>query len=253
MLYKEWKVTKVKFWVWLTVFGGAAGLTLLIWVLQWGRNAQATLFQSWLIYGLVTMAVAAVLGGVDIIAEEKASGTLSFLLTRPIRRSQVYLGKIGVNFGALLVAFAPFSFLLLAIDRLNPTPIVAYKFITGPCIENLGCSGSMEPIITGTRSIDLGQGLSGIIVFGLVGAGIICLSGLVSIFARNTMQAMGFMLPVWGGLSFLIVASATNRFFYSQNPSPWPFIFGEFTVPLLFSTVGILLAGGLLAFKRKEF
>jgi ABC-type transport system involved in multi-copper enzyme maturation permease subunit len=256
MLYKEWRITRLKLVIWAIIYLGATALFLQ------GHSQRPTydepFFQSWLGISALVMTAVAALGGVDIVSEEKASGTLGFLLTKPISRTQIYFAKIWVNILALAVAFVPFNLFLLGLDQAIPTPVRVAEFVTESCGENTWCSGWQE---RGTvyRSFDLFQGLGMLGMIFLYGAGIICLSGLISIFARNTIQAIMLTIPALIAFLVIVTSSITVSLGSGLPGSPivgstWSFTTLNLSTPLILGgAIIVFFYTGLLAFRRKEF
>ena len=256
MLYKEWQITRIKLVIWAVIYMGAAGLYM--WDHSKRLNYSEPFFQSWLGISILVMTVVAALGGVDIVSEEKASGTLGFLLTKPISRTQIYFAKIGVNILALAAAFVPFNLLLLGLDQTIPTPVKVMQFVTEPCGENTWCSGWHDQG-TVNSSFDLFQGLGMLCMILLFGAGIICLSGLISIFARNTIQAIMLTIPALIAFLVIVTSSITIPAGSGLPGSPivgstWSFTTLNLSTPLILGgAIIVFFYMGLLAFRRKEF
>jgi ABC-type transport system involved in multi-copper enzyme maturation permease subunit len=166
------------------------------------------------------MAVAGVLGGVDIVAEEKANGTLSFLLTRPISRRQIYITKIGVNLAGILAPFLIGSLAVLGVDKVS---------------TNLADNLLMVSLVL------------------LVGVTTTCLSGLISIFARNTLQSMLLGLVITGSLigSFFILESILSGLIWQIIPPTLPA--GFLLMVLLSGLAAGFFGAGISFFNRKEF
>lgn len=161
MLYKELRAVGFKMMTLVAVYGCVC-LTLILSRLpfQMGSSGNGSVLDIWfgVIAGLITFS--GILGGNDLIAEEKGTGTLSFLLTKPISRSRIYANKIGVNLAVITVPFILATLPVLATDVLTLHPI------------------------------DWPQTLTSMIVLLTIGAVTTCLSGFISILARNTPQAM---------------------------------------------------------------
>jgi ABC-type transport system involved in multi-copper enzyme maturation permease subunit len=252
MLYKEWLTVRTKFLLWLIVYAGAMALFL------YGRaNHSYTepLFQSWLGIACLVMAVISALGGVDIIAEEKSSGTLSFVMTRPISRTRIYTSKIGVNVAALAAASIPANLIMLALDQFIPTPVTWYETINVPCGEatmNCGFYGGFE-LTTLYQSTNALQSLAAIAVILMFGIGVICLSGFISIFATNTIRAIFFTIPALVlSVVFIGFLVTSINSYYDYYPR-W--FSGADGVPglIIFTIAGGFFYAGLITFKRKEF
>jgi ABC-2 type transport system permease protein len=230
MLYKEWITVRQKFAMWLGLYGLMAFLEVAVF----SRPSPGTIYvnsanfvpmyNTWLMLSTLLTVFTSMIGGLDVLAEEVDRGTISFLLTRPVSRTRIYTSKILMNIGALGVALGLSSTAMWIIDRLSLNPIKFWE----------AAGGSL-------------------LVF-LMGAGIICLSGLVAIFARNVLQTLAFTLAV---VVLTIAACAYVNYFISQlhlerkldlvfNPALGLAVFLVVVPPALFAT-------GLFFFKRKEF
>lgn len=253
MLYKEWKTVRIKFFLWVAVYLGAG----VIFIIEeggynLGHNFSVPLFEQWQGISALTMTLGAALGGIDLVADEKANGTLSFLLTKPISRTQIYLSKLGVNIIALAVAFLPVNLLMLAIDRFNPTGISEQGRSSEACLQHLieECSRKIQAT---TQASDLLQGIAVIGLILLFGTSIICLTGLVSIFARNTMQAILFTMPALAAFVGMVAASLVRA-----GPSGMVGIGYFYSVSIVTPLIVLWVGGsffyvGLYFFKTKEF
>lgn len=225
MLYKEWTTVRLKFYLALLIYGVVALILSTVWLpLNWGYTG-VKLFELWLTIGLLVSFFTAILGGVDLVSDEVDKGTLSFLLTRPIARTRIYSTKIGLNIAAFGVAFLGSSAVMLVIDRLQPSPV------------------------------DLAEalGYTGLILMG--GIGLICLTGLISIFTGSVMRTMAFtillvLLIVTGvaWLSFYILL----RFRVAQI-LVWPWQIWPLVSLLLAATAAFTFLLGRITFARKEF
>src|SRR5690349_7139796 len=129
MLYKEWITVRFKFWLWLALYGllGLLSVTLLsptrYYVAASSDYIPSPLFSIWISVSTLVTIFAAILGGVDILAEELERGTLSFLLTRHITRIRIYTSKILLNVTGLAGSYILVSLIILLIDRFQPNPI----------------------------------------------------------------------------------------------------------------------------------
>ena len=253
MLYKEWKTVRIKFFLWVAVYLGA-GIVFIIEKggLNLGHNFSVPLFEHWQGISALAMTLSAALGGIDLVADEKANGTLSFLLTKPISRTRIYLSKLGVNLAALAVAFLPVNLLMLVIDHFNPTGISEQGLSSEACLQHLTeeCSQKIQAT---ALSADMLQGIAVIGLILLFGASIICLTGLVSIFARNTMQAILFAMPALAAFVGMVAASLVRL-----GPSGMVGIGYFYSVSIVTPLIVLWLGGsffyiGLFFFKTKEF
>jgi hypothetical protein len=249
MLYKEWTTVRTKFLLWVLIYAGALGL---FFEERRYSSYSEPMFQVWLGISYLLMAVVAALGGVDIIAEEKASSTLSFIMTRPISRARIYASKIGVNVAALAAACIPANLIVLVIDQLRPTPVAVYQMVNETCGRNEWCS-AWRQVGTEYQSTNALQSLGAIGLILLFGIGIICLSGLISIFAANTIRAIFFTIPallLFVVLTVFLISCVSP--YYLNNPI-WVSSVNLATGLILIAIAGGLFYGGLVLFKRKEF
>ena len=253
MWYKEWRMIRLKFTIWLVLYGFVSILFLLLWP----RNQEHTvpLFQDWITPAFLLTVIVSVLGGVDIISEERTDHTISFLLTRSIKRTQVYTIKLAVNSLALLTAFGLGNLIVLLYDQLNPTYITLKRWVTVHPEPDAWYSG-WETAGHVSQSYNLGAGLSVLNMIALAGLSIVCLSGLFSILAHSTMQAMMFT-----GLTLLSVGLVTTRLGYQENyqngyaagSSNWLYSVNPTSAVILGISSLMLFVTGLVIFKRKAF
>jgi hypothetical protein len=246
MLYKEWTSVRTKFLIWLVLYAGVLG-----WYLVW-RHQRLELelntdpiFLYWMQTSWSVTILVAALGGVDVVAGEKSSGTLSFIMTRPISRTRIYISKIGLNVATLAAVFIPINLVALADDQVQPTRILVIELVSNTMVRWNGIV---------YQSYDVVQGLELVGFTMLYGITIICLTSLVSIFAPNIMRAIFFTIPVLGIFiwftSNMVMDTTPN---YKDLMITW---FGGMNLHnslLLLLLAASFFGGGLVAFKRKEF
>jgi ABC-type transport system involved in multi-copper enzyme maturation permease subunit len=250
MLYKEWTTVRTKFLIWLVIYVGGAA-TFLVLRSKGAIPASNDIFQIWASTSLAITLVVAALGGIDVVAEEKASGTLSFLLTRPISRTRIYATKVSLNLATLAMSFVPVSLIMLLIDQLYPARIQQVWSEVQPCGEDQWCTiVHFEEGYT-LHSTAIAGGLTTVVLLLLIAAVVVCLSSLVSIFASNTLQAIFVSIPVLALFLVLTSADMYRSYEYYLNGS----FSGQYAAYLLLIVaIGSLSFGaGLVAFKRKEF
>lgn len=231
MLYKEWVSARPRMLTWLMVYGMLA-LALVIsrqTLIETGVPGREytyninPIYRTWLTISLLLTLVAALFGGAENISDEVDRGTLSFLLTRPVSRKQIYTTKILMNIAGLVATFIPCSLIVFVVDRFQPFPI--------PLWEGLGFT-----------LLWLASGIT-----------LICLGGLVSIFTHNALQTVAFTIaiPVIAatvitfGLYYLNIVGI-----YLQLSPEW--ITGLSLAGMTGLSAGLFWAG-LKAFSRKQF
>ncbi len=242
MFYKEWKTVQVKFWVWLAIYAIFAFLLTFVWshyaFLNGWRNplelaryailmgSKSTpvftpTFYEWLQMSAIITVVAAVVGGIDLVAEEKDKGTLSFVLTRPVSRFHIYNSKILLNISALLIAYTIVTIPVFLVDCTSPHPI------------------------------DLEFLLFTLLIM-LVGMAVVCLSGLISIFANNVIQSITLSSVILS-FTFTICTFVQINFWHIE----WWRFGQEVVLAVVSGIVGtlalIFYQAGLYCFERKEF
>lgn len=243
MLYKEWKSVRVKFWLWLLIYGGAGVLQLLTWSPGSARLDVMTdtynnpLIQTWLTLGLIITMVVATLGGVDLVSEEVNQSTLSFLLTRPISRTRIYVSKVGLNVAALTIIYGLVSLGLVLFDQFFSPRLPVARFGEG--------------ITESTQPVALSQSLAFIGLTMLIGIIIICVSGLISVLTRTLMQSLALTLPTLLVLGLAIFAFSFRQGIFWLGIVLWPMT--VVLAGLLFTLAGLFFCTGLVIFKRKEF
>jgi len=260
MLYKEWTTVRLKFGLYAVIYLSLSLIFVTLWSeyrfgfiwhdqqayimahatefdsanlppdfgsVEWFMNAAPqAMYYGWLNIVAIATAVAGVLGGVDLVADEVDKGTLSFLLTKPVRRSQIYLSKVGANVLALAAACSLVSLPILILDQFN------------------------------LRSINLWEGLSATLMAILIGAAVICLSGLVSVFTHTTIQSLICSIVVIFSLVFIFSYLTKIQYYYSPSYSSFGTrsIAGNSLVVVLLSGVVASLSWlGVAVFRRKEF
>jgi ABC-type transport system involved in multi-copper enzyme maturation permease subunit len=195
MWYKEWTTVRSKFYLWLLLYFIAAfSYTMFFSPYRLGSiyhdqqiylealRSDPTLtlqgfyphpmFEDWGFISLAMTILCAILGGADIVAEEADKNTISFLLTRSVTRQQIYTSKLLVNIAALATASSVVNFGMLVLDQTN------------------------------LRSLEFWVGLVAMLVILLAGTVVICVSGLVSVFTRTTVESLlatvGVLLALYG-------------------------------------------------------
>lgn len=202
MVYREWFYLKYKVLAWLIVYAGWAVIFLFlhVWPNQmyvffgdWGNfDVYDTLFNKWLASIALMTPVLALIGGVDLVSEERNKNTLSFLLTQPISRTRIYVTKVLLNGGGFTGIIALSSLLILLVDQL-PRTINVVSYI--PC--NNDAKSLCTAITPGPgRPIELDWAIMGLALVLLFGVFIVFITGLFSIRCRNVIQTIGAASPV---------------------------------------------------------
>ncbi|NWJ95729.1 MAG: ABC transporter permease [Chloroflexi bacterium] len=223
-----------KFYFWLGIYAGLMLIGLIRWSPNQAYNVVTTdfttgmeftpfvvpLFISWINFsGFITL-IAALFGGVDLVSDEVDKNTLSFLLTKPISRTRIYLTKLLLNVVGLTLIFGLSSGVVLFIDQLQPQRV-----------NLLEALGDMLSVLTAAI----------IVIF---------LSGLISVFTRNTLQTIAVAVAI------LLGVSLSGAFVISKVASLLtPTVEVGVTIGIL-GAIGLLCGlfwSGLIAFNHKEF
>src|SRR3978361_152574 len=101
MVYKEWRHTRSKF-VFVLIIYILAGMVVSTLLNPANIFTRLSIFHQWVIASVYITIGGAILAGADTIAEENGKSTLSFLLTRPLSRANIYTVKFLVNSLTLL-------------------------------------------------------------------------------------------------------------------------------------------------------
>ncbi len=242
MLYKEWTSVRFKFYLWAAIYG-ALVLSLLTFWSPWSRFGNSwyklgyplfiqPVYLDWLNFSSVVIILTALLGGVDMISDELDKGTLSFLLTRPITRRRIYTTKILINLLGLGAIYGLSSAVMLTFDQLQP------------------------------KSVNLLEGLGLTLVVYAIGAILICLAGLISVFTRNALQTISLTIAIPFSLVILVALNLYTILpfigtFTGTELKFQPNLSAEMSLTLLaiamIGTIAGLFWSGLVAFSRKEF
>ena len=183
MWYKEWRHARPKILVAVFAYFLVGTYCFFSWFASFYYE---TLFEKWLTPSLIVTVMVATLAGVDVVAEEKDRGTLSFLLTRPLKRTRIYAIKILVNLGWLSVVYGVATAVMIGLARVHLARYYAYydhgHFLTPPNVVRVGFGYSY--------SWSLGWSLAAALVVLMLGIGTVCYTAFVSIFARSVIQAI---------------------------------------------------------------
>lgn len=118
MFYKELLNMRLKLAIWALCYG------LIIWgfknvmdFVRIGGYSESTsgsnpAFEGAQIICFLLTLILPILGGADLIAGETEKGTISFLLSRPISRTQIYTGKLLLNWAGWATIYLTISLIL---------------------------------------------------------------------------------------------------------------------------------------------
>jgi|GEM_PF-960186 len=259
MVYKEWRAVRLKL---LLVTGAYCLMAAYLWLsipqsngfitrsthFYFDKNAvpfTIPLYEEWLTYtGFITLG-AALLAGVDIIAEERNKETLGFLLARPITRTRIFTTKILLN---LAVWAAIFLFVSIIMFLLDQQPRV-FSFSDFTPRENQPPLVTRRQILAST--VTFGEALLKTGLWLLLGIAVTCLSAFISIFTRTILYSLSFSLMVL--LSIFVGVSLVARIFYTPYRLGSVYDLSGGLYPLLTVLIIGLFGAGLFFFQRKEF
>jgi len=182
MIYKEWREIRTRYILAVVVYAVFTMLTVTIWSLAncnywpernmcWVGDGRAVdyvpTFRNWLTASFFINLIVGLLFGVDSIAEENNQGTLSFLLCRPISRSQIYYQKLILRLLAVASLSVTSNLAVLLFDQFSarPTPVM--------------------------------EALSLFALLVLVGLMTLCLGSLVSVFTKNTLECAAYTTSIF--------------------------------------------------------
>ena len=207
--------------------------------------------------------IGAVFVAAPAVSSEVDSGVALAVLTRPIRRSEVLLGKwlgLAVLVGgyALLTSWIEFAAVSWLVGYTPPEPIVASAFLVGESLVMLTLA-----LLCSTRLPGMTGGIVALMLFGLAWIGGIAKSvgiALESDAVRDVGQATALVLPtdgLWRGALFnlqpsvLVEAGSSSRMFAANPfsaPAPPP---TEYVLWVGAWIVGVL-GLAVLSFARRE-
>jgi ABC-type transport system involved in multi-copper enzyme maturation permease subunit len=256
MWYKEWLSVRIKFLMFLTIFGTLAVLFATAFAPNTIYNGldNGSIFMRWIGVAFLLAVGAGILGGVDIIASEREQNTITFLLARPINRFKIYASKLGINALTLLMVFLPVNLLMLLVDNL-PRQLAIMK--TTSVLGVVGCSGAVNLTQTGTVAATITPaniGLPLIIVGALLGVTVMCITGLTSIFASNIVHGMllsliGISVSLW--IFSTVGTRLTGNYFSAYNLTEVGSARSNIMLLIVYSL--IVFGAGAFLFRRKEF
>ena len=243
MWYKEWRHARYKILAALVLYTLISVQAISSWL---SSDFQGVLIDRWWSPASLLMLLLAGLGGIDLISEEKDSGTLGFLLSRPISRTQVYRTKHSLNLIWLMVIFTVFTLLMLALSFL-------------PVTNQYPTYGQYAGWVSGREANYLylfwamACNLAQLIFVLMLAVSLLCYTAFVSLFARSVIETLVMSLLIL--LATGAGGAVLNAMFWHIQV-PWWF----FQPPALMVGAGLLgvlslafYLGGLRVFKRKEF
>ncbi len=272
MVYRELLGLRLKLAAWVVIYGGWTILFLILNVwphtmyyfggYSWGDLPMYdTLFNKWLVSLAIITPILAVIGGADLVSEERNKGTLTFLFVQPITRTRIFVIKILMNVGALVGVMSLTSLVIFVIDRL-PRSVLEVHYSLPVCVWNADCT-----ILTNSHHMEFIPALMGLTLILLVGAGLVIGTGVLSIYCPNTVQTMVTAIPLVL-LAYLLIANGGYR---QQFPvtsgqiasAGGPLFTSNMIVAnnqLLLTWIGVVVIAntiffclGLHVFKRKSF
>ena len=202
--------------------------------------------------------------GSPAIATEIESGVLQTVATRPIRRSDILLGK-WLGLAAVLVAYSAlvsgleFGVVAWVSGFVPPSPVAValYLFAEGAVLLTLA-------LLLSTRLSAIAAGVVGIALFGAAWlAGVVgALGATFNIAALRTVgEVARYVLPtdgLWHGAIYYLepqsfvaqrlsdAAASRGNPFFAQTPPTWPYLVW---VAVWFVAI---MAAGLVSFERRE-
>ncbi|MBN9391761.1 MAG: ABC transporter permease [Chloroflexi bacterium] len=244
MLYKEWLFARQKLLFVLGLYAGAAVLVVTVFSPNYLNQQVDPVFHTWILITLFLTGAMGIFGGVDTVAEEADKGTISFLLTRPVSRNNIFLTKLALNAAVIAAIFGLSSVIVFFLDKI-PRVHLNYTRVTIPDGWYLEATGTVAVPTTGVWEALVST--TAVILLGLV---FLCLSALVSVFVRNTITAI-LLTFIFTGVFLAAIAVFNDHFIKSRidylvfmNPN---------ILPLLILPVIVFLLAGLASFKHKEF
>ena len=210
------------------------------------------------------LAIGSVFVAAPSIAGEIESGLALAILPRPIRRSEIVLGKwlglvLLIAFYTLLSGGLEFAVVQLVLNYLPPQPIIALLYLVGETIVLLTFATLLS-----TRFAPMTGGVISVVVFGMAWlAGVSEAIGFA--FSNATMinvgVAMSLLLPtdgLWRGAIYslepvaMIVAGSSQRAISAANPF---FVTAPPTTPYLVWAVlwvMVILGFAVTSFNRRD-
>lgn len=225
MLYKEWKSFKFKFYMLLGAFL-LLGFQMFVAFHPLNKYEGYTPFyQNWIDFTALVMLLGGIFCGADLVAGETERNTLNFLLTHPIKRTNVYLAKLLLSSGGLLVAFIIPSVPMYFFDQASVHP-------TNPAEAGFA---TLTVVLAGLASV--------------------CLTSLISIFCQTTIQTILISTLATAIVAFFLILMSNwlrlgifnDDIIITTIGGNWQ---GVFAIAAL--ALGFLFTG-LSSFSRKQF
>ncbi len=235
MWYKEWLTVRHKL-ILMTAIYTLIGASVILIFGQYRSRFNEGLYDYWLSIASIATVFLGMLGGLDAFSDEVDKNTLSFLLTRPISRANIFRSKIWLYGLVMSFVFFFFNFLMLLLSHLTYQNTWTDLY-NPPTIE-------FSSIFAANSLVLLG-GWSGL-----------TLSALVSIFTRSAMQTLFVTLVI--AMVIFPVFFIINGLVFSSLVSIGVTRMGNLTSFLAMLIPEILLVGGLyragfVSFKRRVF
>jgi len=226
MYYKEWRVVRIKVGILMILYGVFAFYVISVLVLI--RNvfsasgSRGYILEAWVGASFLITVLGGLLGGGDSISGELRENTLSFLLTRPLSRKQIYSTKILANIAGLGIAYGSCTVIVLIVD----------------IVVN---AGQLPPI----------SNFTALLTQFTLGMLITCVSSLVSVFSSNPIITL--LLSIVANLLLFPLYYLVGFLINLVEPESLK-ILGKAISPLLLVGFSYLFYRlGLFFFQRKEF
>ena len=244
MWYKEWLAMRPKIGLGLAVYA-LLGLTSYFGWIPTDKGQSYAMFNIWIPISLVGLVTLAILHGVDLVADEKDKGTISFLLTRPLGRGRIFTTKVLINLIGLTSCYVLASVLMTVIQFIPRTfPHNHYWFNT-----TIGKTVFLVDYYFTGEHLSLNECLTYALLITTTGISVLALTALISVYARAVIPAImvSFLVLLVVTFSLFLTTFRYNEF---DGHQPEQFLV---CVPLELALIGGFYLIGLVAFKRKEF
>lgn len=250
MWYKELFLVRAKQNIILGLYTATA---LLMWALRSDFTTNNTfldnqsIYNTWFRFAAVFVVVGAMIGGVDSISAEKNDNTLSFLITRPVSRLQIYGQKFLVNAVVMLGFFAVANLIVWSLDQIPHFMTYYGTNLTSDCFDQTVYNGQIE-----AYSAPFQGAFSQVVMFSVLSLAVLSVTTFFSIFGKTVIHSL--MLNVIALFCITIAYTKFGETFgYMQT---WGIGLG-YDKPyhlIMFALITIFFLGlGLRVFSRKEF
>jgi ABC-type transport system involved in multi-copper enzyme maturation permease subunit len=231
MLYREWLGARLKILVISAMFAATLLIMLVVWLSLKSNSLRTPFYNTWSSISIFLTLTSAIFCSLDLISEEVNKGTISFLLSRPVSRTRLFLTKFGMGIFVLFITYSVFAFLAYGLDRLITFPNVPLLDRPMAELQILGMGGAT-----------------------LLGAfAIFALGSLISVLANNGVVTAGITLALTllGVFTYVYLFSQTELFKLFQS-NTWLNL-DMVTYPLISFTGILCTVLGWQLFLRKEF